>query len=466
MKRWYGKKRKRGVVFATGDQCSNCHYTLRDAYPKLTFAELVDRIDSSTSFAKEFSLADQIRQGMKERRGFKLQSVDSSKHAGYKISMVYAILTIDEFQKRFGCTPKQLSVPVDKFYDEEGNKLQGIVLRESNSLHGYRRLEVFFEVFDSRFVESAHNPGSQLRRDQGKECHESLLADTLKQRASRMRRGSHTMSFEEVDALRATQSSSAAAVTQTTAKDDDEDSASNDGEGEEESGDDSASEQLCSSGSGSDKEDEAPPTKVGKGKGRGRGRARGGLLGLAGRALVAASASKTPSAAITNIGTSAKGGSSGAGAGTPEKLQENVQSYLNLISLGDILEGQNRNNEMYQAKRTIVAMERRPDNFERDLPVLRDHLQLAELAKKVAAEHLGKLSADVREAHLKDFVKEKVVFGPIMKAALVVQVAKETNLRGGGGGGSTRRSSSYLSSSHGHRSPTTAGAMWLLPSTP
>lgn len=180
MKKWRSRKRKHGVVFVVDTRCHDCHHIAKEGFPEKSFEACCDSYKASAEFRETFKAANAIRLGMKERT-HRRQKVCAKRTLGYKTSRRYAFLTTDEFQKATSKTPSQAGLKIDTLKDEEGETMQGVLLRETGP-HNYRTVEVFSVHVEAGLTDVHGDPLEHLRKNQGLDFFEDFKTKQLKLR--------------------------------------------------------------------------------------------------------------------------------------------------------------------------------------------------------------------------------------------------------------------------------------------
>ena len=163
-------------------------------------------------------------------------------------------------------------------------------------------------------------------------------------------------------------------------------------------------------------------------------------VATAAEALVALPAGAVDAATLQRA-RPARGGAVGSCAGSdsghtqravpvaPQKLEGNCGHYIKAISLKDILNGVNHNNEIYQARRTLKGLQRRGEDSSTSAVLLDAHLSMAEKAKQCVPEELPRLSKETRVQYLEGLAAEGLEFPWAVQVVLVAVAAKETDVR-------------------------------------
>ena len=94
--------------------------------------------------------------------------------------------------------------------------------------------------------------------------------------------------------------------------------------------------------------------------------------------------------------------------------------------------GASAGDKIYQAKRSFKALEK-SDGHRSEKVQLAKIIRLAENAKQCAPDAVSKLSKETREAYLQEFITEGISIPPVLRAALITQVASELNVFSDGG---------------------------------
>ena len=97
-----------------------------------------------------------------------------------------------------------------------------------------------------------------------------------------------------------------------------------------------------------------------------------------------------------------------------------------------MLAGASAGDKIYQAKRSFKALEK-SDGHRSEKVQLAKIIRLAENAKQCAPDAISKLSKETREAYLQEFITEGISIPPVLRAALITQVASELNVFSDGG---------------------------------
>lgn len=446
--------KKKGRWDPVNSWCEDCGLTAQQAYPLSTLEEVLDMSRSGDTFAECFSKARACRLGTAQK-DFRAQDVSSQQSTGYTVTKVHVLLTIDEFGKRFGMPPKSVpGLKIDELMDEEGVATKFVVVRDDGSLPPcFRRLTVKYSSHDASITEGYQSGGLQLRKEQGNDCFKWLSEEKVKRRSARIRRGAPLMSPDDImEAIKTVKDNEAQSSAQAMgaaegkeqghigrgrrARDtdsDEEDSDDEDGESESDSDEGAIVQQqaataqpILSLDDDSKRKGGGKGGRKGRGSGRGRGRGLSGLMALG-------TTTATSQSEAAGSGGNNDDSSSIYKAGTPEKLKTNVSQYTRDIDLSELLLGRSLNDKIYQAKRTLIALEK-VAGTEGDQVMLTAHLRLADICKACVPDQIPKLQKQVRISHFQQLSQHGVEIPASVQSALIAQYAKETGCVASAGG--------------------------------
>ena len=418
-----------------GNQCGDCRVLKETAWPHLSWETMVIRVEAEAGFAKEVQNALSVLQGLCERR-FRKQSFDTEQ--GLEVLLEKRLILMGEaaFEKEFKVKAKEVGADVVCLMSEEGEEIKGVLMQEDTAAH--RHVIVRSRV-STCLRSHLMAPSEQLRAEQGKDLQKWYEQDLVRQRPRSM---STPQSFAEMKAkvaayvqkkaeeraFREKEKEELAKLEQQRAQQPDMPSGPIPVKSEIE--EQEASEETES-------EDEGRlllPSEMHKGKRKkggkgGKAGGKGGKKGLQGskdsgqkrRKTEAAShvvPAPTPapppsSAKPASVRSGKHSDNSGrsaaatrmtqrraalAGCSPSEKRTQDMEYYMEWVSVDDLLACKSLGNAMHQAERKLKSWVDEDPELEHSAEYvqLKQHLDIGRQAEKLATE-MGKLSKQDRD---------------------------------------------------------------------
>lgn len=441
-------QRRDGTSQPLEDKCLDCGLTADEGFPLSEWAALCDACETNPAMNAIFEQSNEVRQN-RQPANFRKQEVDTGRKAGYKVYCTMIVFTPEEFKSFFNNkAPRQVpGVVVDKspIWDQFGTKIETPIFVQDTSdprFTSCRRVEVWHEVTDSSLTERWHTMANQLRKDQGLEMHEFLKMTLESKRPARLRKGQQPQTAEAIltavgmsphpartevagppqpaPAASGTEGGAASAgggpmtplahaPLSTVGSDGEEDG---DGEQEEDA------EVIVTPGGVMDMSIMGLQSNR-KGRGRGKG-GRGGNKGSG----AAGSAVPSPTASISSR-------VDGLPAGSPSKLATNTTQYITVLDISKALTGQALGSELYQARRTLHAMDGKAE-LNSEFVALKTHIGLVDSAMQLKPDNIigSKITKQVREEHVRKLLQSDKSFHwpALTQAAFVIQAAAEVKV--------------------------------------
>jgi hypothetical protein len=186
---WHDNVEVKGKLVPTGPVCWDCGETSAQGYGHMTVAQVCDKRKTNEEFNNGFKAANSVRLG-KSPPDFVPQEVGNQVMTGTRASKRYVALTVDEFQKKFGSTPKIAGYKVDHdIPDEHGNIFSGVLFKDEGKPHPYRTVEKF-SLTQMCLTDFLSTQSKQIRNNQGSDVYDWMAnGDFQKSMCQRLKKG-------------------------------------------------------------------------------------------------------------------------------------------------------------------------------------------------------------------------------------------------------------------------------------
>ena len=377
--------------------------------------------------------------------GFRRQCFVEEDSNGYKATRPFRLMEEAEFVSKYGVRFKDVAsaLPIDTVYDERGQKAVGILIATGPTVYE------MYNMVQTAYGETIHDPGMQLRVDQGKEVAAFYRTDLSKVEPRGQSKGK-SITMDDVaavaqrvqDAIRVEAEQRALQAAPSSLAE--EPVAQQEGERQE------SDEEIVFEG---DLPEQAGPAFVGpsegkkrrgsvggsKGKGKGKNKnngsakrrcvAQSGAESVVG-ALPSACESRAESIADSGEPLSQRGGGGGGSVKTMlspgEKAEQACYAHIAALKVEKLLAGEALGRELWQAQRALAAMSKGEPTVAAVL--LRGHVDFWKRCEKLLPATIHKVPKLERESIVQEITESNVQIPPLTRASLLAAASKELPL--------------------------------------
>jgi hypothetical protein len=172
---WAAHRVRQQVREPIEDACQDCKLTAT-AFPNLTWEQLKDMASSNKQWLQIFTLINRRRLA-EIPKDFRVASVASDLFVGVRMQTNSIFLTLEQFMQKFGMSPAEAGCTTEKFEDEEGNAVEGVLVRDPDRPH---RRVIQYAAREQRISEEMLGMADHIRQEQAAEVFQSLRASVTR----------------------------------------------------------------------------------------------------------------------------------------------------------------------------------------------------------------------------------------------------------------------------------------------